>query len=294
MRPHGRAVETSGRPESLRVFPKMIRCRHLVLAIPLLAAAVLAQTPVNPVPGTSRGETTLQLGINFGVRFVPASRVTVPVGEWLQVVAPAGGLTPLTGTFQWRKNGQPIPGAIDPILVFASVQASDAGVYDAVYTDPASAGRGSQALNLGVGPVDRLLNLSTRATLNAGPGQSFISGFVVAATNASATKKMVVRAVGPALGNFGVANPLRRPVLRIYDSTGKAYQDGYVYPAVVGGPTYESDLADSLTRCGAFAIPAGTNDVVLMMPFRPGNYSAEVTSGDQAGGMVLLEIYEVP
>lgn len=69
---------------------------------------------------------------------------------------------------------------------------------------------------------------------------------VVAATNGSATKKLIVRAVGPALENFGVANPLRRPVLRIYDSTGRVYQEGYVYPAVVGAPTY--DLADSLTR----------------------------------------------
>jgi hypothetical protein len=45
-----------------------------------------------------------------------------------------------------------------------------------------------------------------------------------------------------------VTNPLRAPVLRIYDAGGKLYEYAYTYPAVVGGPTYESDLADSLAR----------------------------------------------
>jgi hypothetical protein len=31
-----------------------------------------------------------------------------------------------------------------------------------------------------------------------------------------------------------------------------------------------------------------------MKPFLPGSYTAEVTSGDNTSGLVLLEIYEVP
>jgi hypothetical protein len=31
-----------------------------------------------------------------------------------------------------------------------------------------------------------------------------------------------------------------------------------------------------------------------MMPFVPGSYTAQVTSGDGTAGAVLLEIYEVP
>jgi hypothetical protein len=34
--------------------------------------------------------------------------------------------------------------------------------------------------------------------------------------------------------------------------------------------------------------------VVVMMPFIPGSYTAQVTSGDGIAGAVLLEIYEVP
>jgi hypothetical protein len=258
---------------------------------PVFPPKVITPAEVVPLTPFSAGETSLLLEINFGIRAVPPSRVTVPVGERVTILAPAisDGAAPI----QWYKNGQPIAGATNRSLLLSSVQAADGGTYHAIFTDPVMAGRGSQSLVLAVGPVNRLLNLSTRATLGAGAGQSFLSGFVVAAS-ASTSKKLIIRAVGPSLAAFNVSNPLRRPVLRIYDGSGKLYQNGYVYPAVVGGPTYDSDLADSLARCGAFPIPAGTEDAVLMMPFPPGNYLAEVSSGDLTAGMVLLEIYEVP
>jgi hypothetical protein len=145
---------------------------------------------------------------------------------------------------------------------------------------------------LGVGPTDRLLNLSVRGEVGAGPAQGLTAGFVVAA--ASGGKKLVVRAVGPSLALFGVTDPLRQPVLRIYDGSGKPYENGYAYPAVVGGPNYADDLAGSLAAAGAFPLPAGTRDVVEMKPFVPGSYTATVTSGDGTAGTVLLEIYEVP
>ena len=47
-------------------------------------------------------------------------------------------------------------------------------------------------------------------------------------------------------------------------------------------------------RCGAFPIPRGTRDVVVMMPFTAGLYTAQVTSADGGTGTVLVEIYEVP
>lgn len=231
------------------------------------------------------GETSVTLDINFGIRSVPPSRVAVPTGELLRASAPN------LGPLQWRKNNQPIAGAINPTLVFNRVQSTDAGNYSVVYTDPAMAGRGSQSLILSVGPGERLLNLSTRAHLAAGPGQNLLAGFVVAGGSA---KRIILRAVGPTLSAFGIASPLKLPALRVLDAQGKPYENGYVYPAIVGGPTPESDLAASLGRCGAFPIPAGTADVTLMMPFVAGNYVAEVTSRDESAGTVLLEVYEVP
>ena len=236
----------------------------------------------------TRGETTLTLDIGFGVRAVPAARVTVPLAEKLRVIAPDMGDV----TYIWTKNGRALAGTTRNVLLLESVGSDDAGVYACLFSTPTTLPRPSQGLILGVGPTDRLVNLSTRANVGAGADQGLVSGFVVAAN--SPGKKLILRAIGPSLSLFGVTNGLRQPVLKIYDGSGREYQNGYAYLPVVGGLTYESDLADSAARAGAFPLPEGSRDVVIMMPFVPGAYTAHVTSGDGTAGAVLLEIYEVP
>lgn len=260
--------------------PKTLRTAALVaLFIPALAA----QSALPP------GETTLTLDIGSGIRAVAPSRVTVPAGERVRLVGPEAreGFG-----YVWTRNGRALPGATDRILTIAAASAADAGSYACLHTSPTALPLPSQSLVLGVGPVDRLLNLSTRANVGPGTEPTVIAGFVVASPGPA--KKIIVRAVGPSLAPFGVANPLRVPVLQIVDAAGRPYENGYAYPAVVGGLTYEKDLADSLARCGAFPIPAGTRDAVVMMPFPAGLYTAQVASGDGAAGTVLVEVYEVP
>ncbi|MBI5691586.1 MAG: hypothetical protein HZC55_16005 [Verrucomicrobia bacterium] len=264
-------------PKSLRFF-----------ALTVLAAT-FATTPLRAQSTPAAGETTLTLDLGFGIRAVPPARVTVPAGEQLRVIAPDLG----EGfDYIWTKNGRALAGVTSRVLTLTRVASTDAGTYACLYSKPNTLPAPSQSLVLGVGPTDRLLNLSTRQLISPGPDGALVSGFVVAA--GASPKKLIVRAVGPSLSLFGVTNPHRAPVLRLYDSAGKLYENGFVYPAVVGGPTYESDLADSLARCGAFPLPAGTRDAVVMMPFVAGSYTVQVTSGDGSSGIVLLEIYEVP
>ena len=80
---------------------------------------------------------------------------------------------------------------------------------------------------------------------------------------------------------------------RVYDAAGNPYTNGYVYPAVVGGLTYEADLADALAKTGAFPIAAGTLDAVVMMPFPPGAYTVSVSGAAGTAGNVLVEIYDL-
>lgn len=257
---------------------------------PVLCAALAAWAALNAAethvaaPGAAASEVSLTLDVNFGIRYVPPARVTVPAGSLVRVSAPD------LGALQWTRNGRALPGATSATLILTAVQLADAGSYVANYVDPVMAGRGSQTLILGVGPVDRLVNVSVRETLP--PGGAFVAGFVV--TGSAQPKKLIVRAVGPSLAGFGIADPLRRPALQLHDSEGRVYENSYAYPAVVGGPTYETDLADSLARCGAFPLASGTADVVVMRPFVPGSYTAHVSSADGSGGTVLLEVYEVP
>ncbi len=258
-------------------------------------STVAVATPVTPSPrgsvalSAATGETSVTLDVGFGIRAVLPSRLTVPVGEMLRITAPDMG----TGvTYIWTKNGRALPGTSGPVLTLGPVLSDDAATYACLFSTPTTQPAPSQSLILGVGPTARLLNLSTRTLVGPGPDQSLVSGFVVAA--GSQQKKLILRAIGPSLASFGVTNALRAPVLKIYDSAGRAYENGYAYPAVVGGLTYEADLAGSLAQTGAFPIPAGTRDAVLMMPFPAGSYTAQVTSGDGSAGTVLLEIYEVP
>ena len=261
----------------------MKAARFATLLVFTLATSLGAQT-TRPA-----GETTFLLDIGNGIRAVSPSRVTAPAGERVQIIGPEARAG---FGYIWTRNNRALPGATDRSLVLESVTAADAGSYACLHTSPTALPVPSQSLVLGVGPVDRLLNISTRAELGAGPEAAVTAGFVVASPGPA--KKIIVRAVGPALTQFGVANPLRAPVLRILDAAGRPYENGYAYPAVVGGLTYEQDLADSLARCGAFPIPRGTRDVVVMMPFPAGLYTAQVTSADGGTGTVLVEIYEVP
>ena len=126
------------------------------------------------------------------------------------------------------------------------------------------------------GPA-RVVNLSTRAQVGGAAGTP-TAGFVIAGEG---TKKMVVRAVGPQLKNFGLTTALDDPDLSLYRE-GKILATQDQWSAVYG------DLFQSL---GAFALDAGSEDAVLVNTLGPGVYTTPVGAGDGTGVM-LLEVYD--
>jgi len=247
----------------------------------LLCAVVLALFGGRSVSA----ETTLLLDIAFGIRYVPPSNVTVPVGERVTMSAP--GVTD-TGA-QWHKNHAPIAGAFAPTFVIPAATAGDAGVYVYTPTSPGIPERGSQMLVLNVGAQQRFLNLSTRAATGTGE-QTLIAGFVVGGAE---TKTVLIRAVGPSLAQFGVTGFLREPVITIYNSKGELYTVDFVYAAVVGVGK-EAHIAEATLKCGAFPLIPGNKDAVDVRPFAAGAYTVHVTSKDGSPGVALVEFYEVP
>ncbi|MCX6939583.1 MAG: fibronectin type III domain-containing protein, partial [Verrucomicrobia bacterium] len=65
-------------------------------------------------------------------------------------------------------------------------------------------------------PTDRVINLSSRGT--SGNGRTLISGFVISGT---APKRVLLRAVGPALARFGLSSALANPKLEVFNSAGR-------------------------------------------------------------------------
>jgi hypothetical protein len=131
----------------------------------------------------------------------------------------------------------------------------------------------------------RTVNLSTRANVRGGDGV-LIGGFVV---QGPAYKRMLIRAVGPTLGAFGVSNALRDTVLTVYSGS----------DVVATNDRWEANsnaeaIAKASTAAGAFALGAGSEDAALLITLPPGAYTVEVKAKNNAEGVALLEIYEVP
>ena len=133
--------------------------------------------------------------------------------------------------------------------------------------------------------TDRLINLSSRAKV--GPGEAvLITGFVV---GGSESKRVLIRAVGPALGAFGLANTLPNPAIKIYRGSNLIAQNDDWNPA---------DAAE-MARLGAFSLlnirgkEATSNDAALFATLAPGAYTALITDPSGTGtGVALAEIYD--
>lgn len=128
---------------------------------------------------------------------------------------------------------------------------------------------------LGASP---LVNLSTRTSLAA--GQTTTLGFVV---GGQSRRTVLIRAIGPTLTTFGVANALPTPTLTLFDTRGTnmASNSGWN-----GNPEW----ASIFFNVGAFPLAAGSKDAVILASLEPGPYSIQVAGGV---GEVLSEVYYV-
>jgi hypothetical protein len=132
------------------------------------------------------------------------------------------------------------------------------------------------------GSAARFVNVSARAHL--GPGAPAASlGFVVT----GGVRKYLIRAVGPTLASFNLNDALGDPMLTLFqDNVPQEKNDDW------GG---DVALAEAAVQAGAFPLAgADTKDAGLLVSLAPGSYSAIVSGGEAGGGMVLLEIYQLP
>lgn len=158
------------------------------------------------------------------------------------------------------------------------------------YTTQLSAASGSRGVALvevyasAVAGV-RLANLSARARAGTGTG-TLIAGFVVDVPAMGSTRTFLIRAIGPALAQFGVTGVLADPRLAVYRGDVR----------LAGNDDWNRDsgvLPNAFTQFGAFALPHGSKDSALLLNLPPGAYSVHVNSVDGGSGVALVEIYEV-
>lgn len=126
----------------------------------------------------------------------------------------------------------------------------------------------------------RLVNVSARTQVGTGDN-ILIAGFVIGGQSAV---RVLVRAVGPTLGAFGVTGVLADPRLEVYSGTTRTAEND----------NWDAAAAATFGSVGAFAFTPGSRDAALVATLQPGSYTAQVSGVGGGTGIALVEVYEVP
>jgi hypothetical protein len=130
-------------------------------------------------------------------------------------------------------------------------------------------------------------NISMLARVTGGD-DALTSGFVI---SGQTPRRVLVRAVGPSLAGFGLADPLELPQLTVF-------KGGRVIGSSEGWGKDEDTikvLTEAFDRAGAFRLQDGASrDAAIILTLQPGPYTMQVKSADRQAGAALLEVYEIP
>lgn len=186
----------------------------------------------------------------------------------------------------WNATLVPVFGAVGafPLTLAskdAALQASLAGTHSTHLSGPNSGVVLVELYDSGPGMAVRLVNVSARNLVGTGDN-ILIAGFVV---DGSVGKTLLIRAVGPTLGSFGVPGTLVDPKLEIFNAATQK---------VVENDNWSPTLASLATSVGAFPLLTGSRDAALLITLPPGAYSAQVSGVGGGTGEALVEVYEVP
>jgi YVTN family beta-propeller protein len=256
---------------------------------------------INGIPATT--------GPTFS--FQPQSQ-SVAAGATVAFNAAAGSRP--ASTYQWTFNGAPltdgagISGSTAPTLLLTAAAAANAGTYAVIAKNSAGQATSTSA-TLSVVPSaapGRIINLSTRARVDSSfsalgiqGAQVLIAGFV---TQGTGSKSLVLRGIGPTLGNFGITELVEHPTLALDDSATPAnlitqdmgWQSPPSAPAGIwNGRVSPTDAtAADFSAVGAFALPSGSADNAIKVALPTGAYTTQITSADGTDGIVLAEVYD--
>ncbi len=134
-------------------------------------------------------------------------------------------------------------------------------------------------------PASRIVNLSTRAQAPGGAATPIIAGFVI---GPGAAKSVLIRAAGPSLNAFSVGGSLANPSLTLFDGTARSIATNTRWNTSANA----AEIRTIAARVGAFAWSETGADSAILATLSPGAYTAHVTGTDNAGGIVLLEMYD--
>jgi hypothetical protein len=137
------------------------------------------------------------------------------------------------------------------------------------------------------GPISTLGNISTRAFVQTGDNV-VIGGFIV---QGAESKRVVIRAIGPELTQYGVPNALANPTLELHDGTGALIASNDNWVATIIGGIITSDQVAAI-RASGYA-PGDRRESAMIVNLPPGNYTAIMRGVHNTTGVGLVEVYDL-
>lgn len=131
-------------------------------------------------------------------------------------------------------------------------------------------------------------NVSTRLPVGSGD-DVLIEGFIVQGP-AGSTKKILVRAIGPSLLPFGVADALLNPTLEIHDSSSIVARNDDWRTSQIGG-LVTSDQYPEINASGL--APGDDRESAIIANLAPGSYTAQVRGGGNTTGTGVVDAYDL-
>jgi hypothetical protein len=140
-------------------------------------------------------------------------------------------------------------------------------------------------LSLGNGSI--LSNISSRAFVQM-DDNVMIEGFMVQGTQ---PKKLIIRAIGPELLQYGIPGALTDPTLELHDDTGALIASNDNWQNTIMGGIITKDQVNDIRNSGHAPTQAGEPAIIATLP--PGNYTAIVRGKNIIVGVALVEVYDL-
>jgi plastocyanin len=132
-------------------------------------------------------------------------------------------------------------------------------------------------------------NVSTRLPVGTNDNV-LIEGFIVQGP-AGSTKKILVRAIGPSLAPFGIADALANPTLEIHDASNATVATNDNWKSTQQGGLITSDQSAEISSSGL--APSNDLESAIIADLAPGSYTAVVRGLGNTVGTGVVDAYDL-